>query len=312
MNNIIAIGLFFLITNSAFTKTPKWIHDVSKVCKTSTQICAVGSGVNKRKAEQHARVELAKIFENNISSSFKSKLFSSGSTSFEDVSEEINESTQMAMEGLEIRKTYEDKISFYALAVINKNKMARSIQKEIAKFDEKLKIYLKDNTASSKIKLEKTYSKRELLSKRYTFLTGIELQSPVTFEQIFNSKKETLSHIITHVFIDEVEPKSVEKMIIKLLSASGYKTTSGKVVNKHATHILSGEVAVDKQYMKVEGFNKFKITVEITAKDRAKVETGHLIYTTIETGRNFTQSYNKGLTTIKKYLDENLTMLNIE
>ncbi len=312
MNKIILIIFLLSFSFISQAKAPKWIKDISKGCKKKTELCAVGTGVSRNKAEKFARVALAKIFENKISSNFKSKLSSSGSSSYEEMSEEIMESTQMAMEGLEIKKTHEDKLNFYALAVINKRKMAKGLKREVGKIDEKMQFYLEDDSPSSKVKLEKNYIRRESLSKSYEFLTGIDLPSEITFDQVFNSKKEVIGNTVVHVYLDEDEPKSIEAITAKLLSDAGYKTTSGRVRNKNSTHIVTGEVTADKQYMKVEGFQKFAITVKISAKNSARVETGHLTYTTTETGRNFSQAYNKGLVSIKKYLKENLTTLNIE
>jgi hypothetical protein len=307
------ITIFILsFSLTGFGKAPKWVADVSKGCKKKTEMCAVGSGPSRNRAEQNARVALAKIFKNKVSSTFKSKLTSSGSSSFEEMSEEIMESTQMALEGLEIKKFYEGKTDVFALAVVNKRKTSSGFKREIDKLDSKMQVYAEDDSASSAVKLEKTYIKRESLAQSYEFLTGRNLPSPISFDQVFNNKKEIMGNTIVHVYLDEDEPKSIEAITVKLLSEAGYKTTSGRVRNKHSTHIVTGEVTADKQYMKVKGFEKYDITVKIIAKNKARIETGHMTYTTTETGRNFSQAYNKGLSSIKKYLKTNLTMLNIE
>lgn len=308
------ILLMFLLFSTTFThaKEPKWIKDISKGCKKKTELCAVGEGVSRRKAEQYARVALAKIFENEITSKFKTSLSSGGSSTYEEMSEEIMESTQMAMEGLEIKKTYEDKLSFYALAVINKTKMARGLKREIGNIDVKMHVFFEDDSASSKVKLEKHFIKRESLAKSYEFLTGIALPSPIAFDQIFHSKKAIVGKTIVHVYLDEDEPKSVENLLAKLLASNGYKTTSGRVRNKKSTHIVTGQVVAEKQYMNVEGFEKYKILLNLSAKNKSRVETGHLKFSTTEVGRNFSQAYNKGLVVIKNYLEQNITTLNIE
>jgi hypothetical protein len=312
MNKLLLIIFLIITTFVIHAKEPKWIKNISKGCKQKTELCAVGTGITRGKAEQFSRVALAKIFENKISSNFKSTLSSSGSSSLEEMSEDIMESTQMAMEGLEIKETYEDKLNFYALAVINKKKMAKGLMREINNIDVKMHVFLGDDTASSKVKLEKNYIKRKSLAKSYEFLTGRDVPTSIKFEQVFNSKKEIIGNIIVHVYLDEDEPKSVEVLTAKLLSHSGYKTTSGRIRNKKSTHIVTGEVIADKQYMKIAGFEKYNITLKLSAKNNSRVETGHLLFTTTEVGRNFSQAYNKGLINIKKYLEENLTILNIE
>ncbi len=312
MNKLLISFLLLSFSISSYAKEPKWVSDISKGCKSKSEHCAVGTGVSRNKAEQNSRVALAKIFQNKVSSSFKSKLSSSGSSTYEDMSEEIMETTQMALEGLEIKKTYEDKLNFYALAVVNKRKTSNGFKREIEKIDDKMQVYIEDSSASSAVKLEKEFIKRESLAKSYEFLTGRALPSKITFDQVFNTKKEIVGSTVVHVYLDEDEPKSIEALTAKLLSEAGYKTTSGRVRNKHSTHIVTGEVTSDKQYMKIDGFEKYAITVKIAAKNRGKIETGHLTFTTTETGRNYSQAYNKALVNIKEYLKENLTMLNIE
>lgn len=311
MKSILPLLLLFFAF-SVDANEPRWVKDISKGCNQKTELCAVGTAVSRTRAERFARVALAKIFENEISSNFKSKLSSSGAQTFEEMSEEITESTQMAMEGLEIEKTYEDKLNYYALAVVNKKKMARGLKGEIDKLDEKMQVYLEDESASSKVKLEKNYIKRESLAKSYEFLTGREVPSPVSFDQVFKAKKDVVGNTVVHVYLDEDEPKSVEALTSELLSEAGYKITTGRVRNKNSTHIVTGEVVADKQYMNVDGFEKYDITLKLSAKKTDRVETGHLTYTTTEVGRNFSQAYNKALENIKKYLNENLTVLNIE
>jgi hypothetical protein len=312
MNKLITFFLILSFSLLSFANEPKWISDISKGCRGKIELCAVGTGVSRNKSEKNARVALAKIFQNKISSTFKSKLSSSGSSSYEEMSEEIIESTQMALEGLEIKKTHEDKLNFYALAVVNKRKTSRGFKREIDKLDDKMKAYAEDSSNSSMLKLEKTFIKREALAQSFEFLTGRELPSPISFDQIFKTKKEIMKNTIVHVYLDEEEPKSVEALTTKLLSEAGYKTTSGRVRNKNSTHIVTGIVTADKKYMKVKGFEKYDISIKIVAKNAARVETGYLVFTTSETGRSFKQAYSKGLENIKKHLEINLTMLNIE
>ena len=57
------ITTFIILVNSSLTLAlPGWVKDTSLHCESKKFICAVGSGVSRLKAEQNARVQLAKNF----------------------------------------------------------------------------------------------------------------------------------------------------------------------------------------------------------------------------------------------------------
>ena len=273
---LLFLFISLLIAPLTQAKEPAWVKDISKACKARKELCAVGIGAGKGQAVRHARVELAKIFEVKLSSKFKSSLSSDGQDTLEELSEEIEESTDMALEGVTIKSTYEDSTDFYALAVINKSKVISALRKEIGKIDEKMMTLKAENTGSATVKLERHFLKREVLLKKYEFLAGGTIKSPVSFAEIFAKKKATVNNMIVHVYVDEDDPKPMEAAVVKSLSDSGYRITTGRKRNKHSTHVVTGELVSDKQFMKVEGFEKYKISLKLSAWSKGKVETGHL------------------------------------
>ncbi len=305
------LAISLLMIGYVKAETPSWLSDVSKGC-SSGELCAVGTGDSRIQAEVNARAELAKIFQNKISATFKSKLEAVGSSVSDDLSEEIIETTQMALDGVEIKKHHEDKLNFYALALIDKKKAAKGFKTEITKLDNEIDAYMKDSSGSTVVKAEKAFIKRESLAKNYEFLSGGTIHSKITFEQIFKNKRDVLGKIIAHVYLDEDEPKPVESLLVTLLTEAGYKVTTGKERSKYATHTVTGDIVADKKHMNVDGFEKFDIIINLSAKNSSKVETGHLNFTAQETGRNYSQAYAKAEEKIKGYLKENLMQLNIE
>ncbi|MBT7609401.1 MAG: LPP20 family lipoprotein [Bacteriovoracaceae bacterium] len=313
MNKLASICLSFAIfTTITQAKEPAWVKDISKGCKKRKELCAVGIGEGKGQATRHARVELAKIFENKLSSKFKSNLSSSGQDILEDLSEEIEETTDVVLEGVSIKATYEDSTDFYALAVVNKSKVISGLMKEIRKIDEKMKVLVSENSGSATVKLERYYLKREILLKKYEFLSGGSIKSPVSFGEIFAKKKATVNSMIIHVYVDEDDPKLMEAAIVKSLSDSGYRITTGRKRNKHSTHVVTGELVTDKQYMKVEGFEKYKINLKLSAWSKGKVETGHLNFSSTEVGRSESQAFEKAVPKLESYIQDNITKLNID
>ncbi len=310
MTKFIIACLLLAFSLSSFA-APDWTSDAKKACKSS-ELCAVGTGDTRSVADRNARVALSKIFDTKISSKLATSLKSSGSDVEESVSEDISEATETALAGVEIKKSAEDKTSFFSLAVVNKMKAANGFKKEIESIDEKMKAIIKEGEGLEKVKLEKLYVKREVLNRQYQFLTNKSIESPISYEEIFAAKKSATSNVVIHVYLDEDEPKTVESALARSLSEAGFQATSGQTRNKNSTHVITGEFVADKQYLNVDGFEKYKFVLKIKAmKADTKVESGHLNHEVVETGRNYSQAADKAIPKFQDYIKENIESLNL-
>lgn len=290
---------------------PKWVKNPDKACKKS-ELCAVGEGEGLSSAKRNARLAIGKIFGTRIKSDFKEKIASMGKTVSQEMSDEVQELTDIALEGVEVNKTYESKTGWFALASLNKRKTAEKFKREIDKLDEKMLVFMDDATAGSLMKVEPLYIKREELNSRYAFLTGQAFPPVISYEDVFKGKRAATGSMIVHIYLDEKEPKEVETILSKALSDRGYKTTSGRKRNKNSTHIVSGEFTSEKQYLKVDGFEKWKFLFAIKAKTAAKVESGVLNHAVTTTGRSFEQAKERALPEIEEFIKKNIEKLNIE
>lgn len=304
------IILFFMMF-SLHAKTPKWVKDPEKACKKS-ELCAVGEGESLSRAKRAARLAIGKIFNTRVKSKFSESISSENGSLNEKTSDEIEEITDVVLEGVEIKKHHETKTGYMALASLNKRKAAANFTREIQKLDEKMTVLMEDYTAGSLMKVEPLYKKREMLNARVAFLTGAGVPPVVSYEDVFKGKKAAADSMIVHVYLDEDEPKAVESVLSKVLSDRGYKITSGRVRNKSSTHIVTGEYVADKQYLKVDGFEKYKFILKVKASNAQKVESGNLTTEVITTGRNLAQCMEKALPEIQEYLKKNIEKLNIE
>lgn len=303
--------MFVLVYSLTLLANPDWLNDASKACKKK-ELCAVGQGESRSVAERNARTALAKIFTTNIKSTFTSDLSSQNGDVQESTSEKIEEATDTALEGVEIKKTFESKTDWYALAVIDKKKASKGFKREIDKMDEQIKVLLEEQGASSAKKLEDLYIQRQILNKRYAFLTGKEVPAPVTFEEVFQNKKDKVGNAVIHVFLEEDAPKELEGALAQDLTEMGFKVTSGKVRNKQSTHVVTGSVVAQKQYLNVEGWEKYKFVVTVKASNSQQVETGTFTFDHEDQGRNFTQVLAKVLPLLKTKMKENISKLNFE
>lgn len=300
-----------IVLNISAADMPKWINDPTKDCGKKN-ICAVGEGTDRDSASLNANIGISKIFDNQISSNFSSSTGSDGSKIVDTVNEEIKQITKTALQGVQIIKTFNDNGKHFALAALNKAKVRTSLRKEILSVNDKMKALYEDKSTSSLVQLETLFFKRENLEKQYAFLGGPEIEAPYKYSDIFKNKKEATKNIIVHVYLDEDEPKAIEQLLAKEITNLGYKVTRGRTRDVQATHIVTGEVLADKQFLNVEGFEKYSWHIKVSAMTSKKVGTGEMDITITETGRNFTQSYDKAMPKIRSELKEKIIDLKID
>ena len=82
--------------------------------------------------------------------------------------------------------------------------------------------------------------------------------------------------------------------------------------SKKSTHVLSGVVTPEKQYLKVEGFTKYKFQVELSSYDIRNVTKGHVVFSDIETGRSFSQAYEKAIPPLMEELKNSMNKLDFD
>lgn len=309
MRLLLCMTVFLSLSLSA--KEPAWIKNADKGCKKS-ELCAVGEGESLSRAKRAARLAIGKIFGTRIKSEYKEKIAAMGKDVTTDMSDDVQEITDIALEGVSVQKTYESNTGWFALATLNKRKAANSYKREIDKLDEKMLVLMDDATAGSLMKVEPLFIKREEMNSRYAFLTGQAFPPVVSYEDVFKGKRAATNSMVVHVYLDEKEPKEIEGILSKALSDRGYKTTSGRKRSKNSTHIVTGEYISEKQHLNVEGFEKWKFILKVKAAAASKVESGVLTHDVTTTGRTFAQAKERALPEMKEFLKENIEKLNIE
>ena len=311
---MISVLIILMLTHSGYSAdAPKWITDKSAACR-SNELCAVGSGSSMTLAKSVARGELAKIFENNISSEFRSELSSYNNNTQESVSEQVNELTHVVLEGVEIKKVYEGEIDYYAMAAINKNKAARKIKEQIDKIDAQVsQLFVKDS-GGALTQIEGLYLKRESLNQRYHLLSGIFVTPPVDYKSLLKKKAQVLGRYLLYASIKDnskIDNSSdIRKVVEEQLISSGYKL-SPKLTSKVSNKIL-GEFTSEKLYLKVSGFVRYRFSMSLKAINNADNETGAIYFTTDVNARGIEQAKDVGLKRLSSYLSENIKQLNIE
>ena len=282
---------------------PKWVNDPKLECKEEN-ICAVGIGNNYNLAISDAKNNIQKYFETKISSSFRNELINNNDNNIKEYSNEfINEETLGVLKGVEVLKTYNKNKMFYALVSLDKNKVINEVKNEIQSIDEKMLVLIDETSTISSKKLEKMFSQREELNKKYLFLTNTKIPEIVRYEDIINNKNRNKKNSINY-YVD-TNNEDAKLLLNNLITESG-----GNITNKieDAGITIKGKITTKKEFLQVNGFEKYSVTMEVSSiKDGKIINT--LTKKETDTGMSYTQVYSKCIKRISNYITENFINL---
>lgn len=296
---ILLINIYLL--NSIYA-LPKWVNNPKLECREEN-ICAVGIGKNYNLAISDAKNNIQKYFETKISSSFRNELINNNDNIKEYSNEFINEETLGVLKGVEVLKTYNKNKMFYALVSLDKNKVINEVKNEIQSIDEKMLVLIDETSTISSKKLEKMFSQREELNKKYLFLTNTKIPEIVRYEDIINNKNRNKKNSINY-YVD-TNNEDVKLLLNNLITETGGNIAKDEI-NAHI--IISGKITIKKEFLQVSGFEKYSVTMEVSSiKDGKIINT--LTKKETDTGMSYEQVYSKCMNRISNYITENFINL---
>ena len=289
------------LINSVYA-LPKWVNNPKLECKEEN-ICAVGIGKNYNLAISDAKNNIQKYFETKISSSFRNELINNNDNIKEYSNEFINEETLGVLKGVEVLKTYNKNKMFYALVSLDKNKVINEVKNEIQSIDEKMLVLIDEASTISSKKLEKMFSQREELNKKYLFLTNTKIPEIVRYEDIINNKNKNKKNSINY-YVD-TNNEDAKLLLNNLITETGGNIAKDEI-NAHI--IISGKITIKKEFLQVSGFEKYSVTMEVSSiKDGKIINT--LTKKETDTGMSYEQVYSKCMNRISNYITENFINL---
>ncbi len=302
--------LFLMTAAQAQAKSkqekPEWINNPYAVC-AKEELCAVGVGSGLNSAKADARSGLAKVFEARIKSSFESTLNQNDDETTSKIRDYVSESSDVLLNAVEIKETFDTPTDVYALAVLNKPAAARITQEEIDDLDQKMKALLQEDSPAAAVRLEKLYEQRRGLNQRYIVLTGSPVIEEVTYEQVYGNKKARIGK--RHIFLSVAgkPDKAFDQTVRGVLKENGY-TFADEADGRTPRVIIS--LQPEKQYSNIDGFVKYAYHFTMKAPDKKGKTIDVLATTLTETGRNERQAFSNALESLKAYLNENVLNLN--
>ncbi|MBQ8347692.1 MAG: LPP20 family lipoprotein [Alphaproteobacteria bacterium] len=302
--------LFLMTAAQAQAKSkqekPEWINNPYAVC-AKEELCAVGVGSGLNSAKADARSGLAKVFEARIKSSFESTLDQNDDETTSKIRDYVSESSDVLLNAVEIKETFDTPTDVYALAVLNKPAAARITQEEIDDLDQKMKALLQEDSPAAAVRLEKLYEQRRGLNQRHIVLTGSPVIEEVTYEQVYGNKKARIGK--RHIFLSVAgkPDKAFDQTVRGVLKENGY-TFADEADGRTPRFIIS--LQPEKQYSNIDGFVKYAYHFTMKAPDKKGKTIDVLATTLTETGRNERQAFSNALESLKAYLNENVLNLN--
>lgn len=302
--------LFLMTAAQAQAKSkqekPEWINNPYAVC-AKEELCAVGVGSGLNSAKADARSGLAKVFEARIKSSFESTLNQNDDETTFKIRDYVSESSDVLLNAVEIKETFDTPTDVYALAVLNKPAAARITQEEIDDLDQKMKALLQEDSPAAAVRLEKLYEQRRGLNQRHIVLTGSPVIEEVTYEQVYGNKKARIGK--RHIFLSVAgkPDKAFDQTVRGVLKENGY-TFADEADGRTPRVIIS--LQPEKQYSNIDGFVKYAYHFTMKAPDKKGKTIDVLATTLTETGRNERQAFSNALESLKAYLNENVLNLN--
>lgn len=239
----VTAGLIALLFSSLLycaEKNPDWINGKSSKYSQESYIIGIGIGDNLDASRSAARAEIAKVFKAKVIQSAqetnREKLSKGKAVNSSEVEQTTIVLTEEMLQGVEIAETWhnEKNRTYYALAVLNKQKLRAALSSQISDEEENIQSYLsrvkKTVSPIEQIRLLsgalKSWDRKEELIVKKRVVDPVAVQDlplALTRAEIQKQKDESMDKI--RFFVDSGDDKTELKEIISnAISKIGFKT----------------------------------------------------------------------------------------
>ncbi|MDR2527001.1 MAG: LPP20 family lipoprotein [Rickettsiales bacterium] len=299
MRNFFVIFVFIVFFIGSVFAKPSWINNIESSC-SKNEICQVGSGGSVSSASKDARENISRYFEVHVNSKFRSNTELNDENVSESAVSEVAESTDSILKSFSIKETYKDGDIYYVFATLDKNKMASELKMDIDGIDAKMIDMLKRKHIFG---LQKLYTQRDLLNKKYMFLTNNKIADRVTYNDISNIKSGVGLKYYINKNGDITD--SIANALMNIIIENGESVVDNKM---NANRIININISVKKEYLNVDGFEKYKVLYKLENIDANSI-IGAIGSEYVETGRSMEQVVEKANRQFDEFLLKNYDKL---
>lgn len=296
--------------SDASKNSPSWIYSPYDVCSEEVELCAVGEAKTMAQADSQARSNLASIFEVRVTSEFNATTYGNTSASWQgkvnqEVQQSLQESVDQILETVQIKKRFKDKGLTYSLASIDRVKASELINGRLSKIDDELSIHWQKRSRTNLRNIIRLYSEREKLNERYSIVHGSSKPSLMTYKEI-SDWRESRSKVEPLVLRIGQAPEWMSDKLKELLTEAGFKLVKGD-----ADKVVSLNVDSIKEFLNVEGFEKYTFTLNLTSFEKGEKNKVLSVSETV-TGRSQSDALLKVKRFFNEYLEKHLSDLRID
>lgn len=291
-------------------ETPSWIYSPYDACSEEQELCATGEAKTLSQADSEARKNLASIFEVTVKSEFtvntsSSQTFPWSGAVKEEVQRSLQESVNQVLESVQIKKHAREKGLTYSLASLDRVRASELIGGRLTKIDDELNALWAKRSRTNLRKIVRLYLEREKLNERYSIVAGAPRPARMTYKDIMDWRlsKPAVEPLALRV---GQSPEWLTEKLKELLTEAGFKIVKGD-----ANKALSLNVDSIKEYLNVEGFEKYTFTLNLTSY--AKGEKNKVLTTSeTVTGRSQADALLKVKSLFNEYIEQHLADLHLD
>lgn len=265
----LSIILLFCCPSMSFAKFSLGTS-VFKQSVLENNLYVLGSGKTLEEAMTNAQVQLARIFETQVSAEYTENTSSDTVSSKQKASEQIQTVTNTIISGLKVKNVNIADGQFFVTAYLNKEEVSAILYEEINALDMKLLTLVTDDSATSIRSMKKLYKQREELNKRYVFLNnGVSLAEKVPYSKIFEKNKQSfVGKKVSVKILNDIDGE-ITYILKKLLVDSGYALSETDYDFQ-----IKGKLSMRNIPINVEGFLKNTYTLVLESSDNTKKTLG--------------------------------------
>lgn len=316
------IGLLLLLAGCTLTNkdakvsptakdTPEWVYSPYDYCVEQNEICATGEASSRTQADIQARNNLASIFEVQVKSDVTVET-SAVSRSMpwiaqlnEDVRQSVQQSVNEILEQVQIKKHFKIDGLSYSLASLDRAAARSLLEPRLRKIDQEMEVLWENRKRTNLRKLIRLNFERERINERLMIVTGQGRPAKVTLDQILRWKESRPKAVPLYLRVGQAPDWLVEKMK-ELLTEAGFR-----LVNGNASRVISLNVDSIKEYLNVEGFEKFTFTLNLQSSEGGEKKRVISASETVN-GRSQADALLKVRSFFVDYLEDNLAELHLD
>lgn len=291
-------------------EVPEWIYAPYEACDESGELCATGEGKGMAASDAQARANLASIFEVQVKSTLNANQSSKSTFPWqsqvnEEVQTALEESVNEILENVQIKKHFKKDGLTYALASLNKGQAADLIGGRMKKLDTELETLWQRRSRTNLRKIMRLHLEREKLNERFATVAGGKKTAKPSYEEIMRWKDSRPAMLPIALKVGQAPDWMTEK-IKELLTESGFRLVKGE-----SDRVLSMNVDSIKEFLNVEGFEKYTFTLNMTSTENGEKKK---VISTSETvtGRTQADALLKVKHLFNMYIEEHLSDLHLD